>query len=296
MKKFMKKHYDYISMILSSVLSIGISFAASVLFDLLKGENKTNTSIFIMVSLLVFVFLFILFFAFLSKQIKKSIFKDSNFNDYIQKAYLTVQDYTQESQSLLHKKLDNDHQISDLKDWYLDNLQLAINKCYDFFYSSFGGGKILVEETKFEVTFMTLSYRDGKITIPCSCNKEKRTPTSMLSRKDNPEIYRNTITAQIYDEYLHKAKPSFRLIEDTTSGYEFIYDNQKNRIKSTVVLPVLSSKNNLLGTLVVHCNTKKFFRQADEDFWYEILQLFACELSEAKILLDYSYDKNNPPF
>ncbi len=297
MKKWIENNYDHISNIVSSLISIGLSILTNFVYDKLKGENTGGANIYIIITLFIFVFGIIVIISIVSKIIKKHIFKDENLNEYIQKAYLAVQDLSLESQSFLQEE-----KSKDLTNWFLKNIQLAVDKCYDFFYSSFGGGKILIEGTKFEVTYMTLSYKDSKITIPCSCNREKRTPTSMLMRDQNPDIYNNTVTAEIYKEYATHCKPSFKIIESTvkkenvSEGYTFLYENQNERIKSSVVLPVLSHRNELLGTLVVHCNTEGFFKEEQREFWYEILQLFASEIGKNKLLLDNVNKEESFPF
>ncbi len=297
MKKWIINNYDHISNIISAIASILLSLLASYIYDQMKSEDATGVNIYIVITLIIFASGIIILLSVLSKHIKKLIFKDEDFNKYIQKAYLAIQDYSLESQSYLQEK-----GSQDLSGWFLQNIQSAVNKCYDFFYSSFSGDKILIEAIKFEVTYMTLSYIDSKITIPCSCNKEKRTPTSMLMRLKDPDIYQNTVTAEIYKEYNEHCKPSFKIIENTvqettsTQQYHFVYDNQKDRIKSSVVLPVLSHKNELLGTLVVHCNSTSFFKEDQRSFWYEILQLFASEIGKNKLLLDTTVKKGSEPF
>lgn len=297
MIKWIAKNYDHISNIISAIASILLSLLGDYIYDKIKSEDASGINTYIIVTLIVFASIVIILLSMLSKYIKNHLFKDENLNNYIQKAYLAIQDYSLESQSYLQEK-----GSSDLNSWFFQNIQSAVNKCYDFLYSSFGSNKILIEELKFEVTYMTLSYIDSKITIPCSCNKEKRTPTSMLMREKNPDIYQNTVTAEIYKEYNDHCKPSFKIIENTiqetspSKKYHFVYDNQKDRIKSSVVLPILSHKNELLGTLVVHCNATNFFREEQRSFWYEILQLFASEIGKNKLLLDAMVSKGSEPF
>ena len=294
--KWIENYYDHISNIASAISTILLSLLASYIYDTVKSEETTGINIYVIVTLIVFSAMIIILLSILSKVIKKHIFKDANLNEYIQKAYLAIQDFSLESQSYLQEK-----DYKELSEWFYLNIQLAVNKCYDFFCSSFGNNKILIEETKFEVTYMTLSYRDSQITIPCSRNKEKRTPTSMLNRPEDPQIYKDTVTAEIYKEYNEHCKPTLKIIENTLNEsankkYHFIYENQNERIKSSVVLPILSHKNELLGTLVVHCNTCNFFKEKQRPFWYEILQLFASEIGKNKLLLDKTIEKGKEPF
>lgn len=298
MNKWIQKNYDHISNVGSAIVSVLLSMLAGFISKTIvpSDEATTSTDIYVTVTLIFFAGALIVILSLISAKIKKKLFKESDYNKYVQKAYLAIQDYSFESQNY-YQEIDS----GNLNSWFLHNIQLTVNKCYDFFASSYTSGEIVMEETKFEVTFMTKSYKDKKITIPCSCNKEKRTPTSMLLRENNPDIYADTITAEVYKEYEKHCKPTFRIIENTEdpkgkTGYHFVYDNQRQRIKSTVVLPVLSHKNELLGTLVVHCNTPDFFKENQRAFWYEILQLFACEIGKNKLLLDSTVSDKNKPF
>ncbi len=298
MLRWIEKNYDYISNIVSAVTSVALSLLSTYLYESFKGDGAaTAADKYILVTLVIFSLALVVVVSWGLRAVKKCIFKDEDLNKYIQKAYLSIQDLSLESQSCLQELGKNQ-----LDKWAFQNIQLAVDKCYEFLWSSFGGGKILIEETKFEVTYMTLSYKDRKITIPCSCNREKRTPNSMLLRAKDPDIYRKTVTAQIYAEYEHHSKPTFRIIEDTAQtlkcglSYQFIYENQNERIKSSVVLPVMSHRNELLGTLVVHCNRPGFFKEKQRAFWYEILQLFASEIGKNKMLLDNVRKEGSEPF
>lgn len=295
-KKFLTEKFDIISNVISAILSIVLSVIASLIYDSLKNEQTTKGNIFILLSLSIFVLALIIVISIFSQKIKKRIFKDEKYNEYIQKAYLAIQNLSLKNQAILQEKCNNSYDKKAIQEWVLEGMQLAVENCYDFFYTSFGGGVRLIEEIKFEVTYMTSSYKDGEITIPCSCNREGRTPTSMLMRSSNPNIYDNTVTAEIYNEYKEHCKPTFKIVENTENNYNFIYDNQKNRIKSSIILPVLSHRSELLGTLVVHCNLKEFFKEQQRDFWYEIMQLFASELGMYKLLLDRVVEKGDEPF
>ena len=209
---------------------------------------------------------------------------------------MAIQNLSLKNQSVLQEKCDGGYDKKAIQNWVLEGMQLAVENCYDFFYNSFGNGVRLIEEIKFEVTYMTLSYKDGKITIPCSWNREGRNPTSMLMRSSNPNLYDNTVTAEVYKEYNEHCKPAFKIVENTEKNYSFIYDNQKDRIKSSIVLPILSHRSELLGTLVVHCNSENFFKEEQRDFWYEIMQLFASEIGMYKLLLDFVVEEGDMPF
>ena len=167
----------------------------------------------------------------------------------------------------------------------LDCIQKIINAVYETFDNYYGKGDNSDETIKFEATFMTLSYKDNKITIPASKNRESRTPTSMQLREKNINIYDNTVTAQIYKE----TRPSIHIIEDTTdpkSEYAMLYEKQKDRIQSSVVYPVLSNDFSLLGTLVVHCDKKRFFRCEKKKFYEQLFEIFAKRIAHEKEYLD----------
>lgn len=297
-KIWLMKKYDQLSNIISSVLSIALSLLANYFYDKITQESEpTDRDVYVIVTLGIFLLMTIIGTSLLSKLLKNYIFKDSKYDACIQKAYFAIQQLSLECQESLQEICDGKIDDQKLLIWIQNSMQLAVEKCYNFFCTSFDSGESLIEEIKFEVTFMTLSYKDSKITIPCSCNKERRTPISMLMRKKGKDdIYDNTVTAEIYKEYEKNCKPSFKVIENTNQNYNFIYDNQSDRIKSSIVLPVLSHKSELLGTLVVHCNCSDFFKESKRDFWYEILQLFASEIGKYKLMLDYIVKEGDEPF
>ncbi len=132
---------------------------------------------------------------------------------------------------------------------------------------------------------MTKSYIDGYITIPASANKDGRSPLSMVLRKAQPKIYENTISASIYRE----TRPNVKIIEDTSNqkfGYEVLYAHQLDRIKSSIISPVFSDTNELLGTLVVHCDLINFFKYDKLKYWTNLLEIFAKRLAFEKAKLD----------
>jgi GAF domain-containing protein len=175
-----------------------------------------------------------------------------------------------------------------------ENLHLNTNSQHNFVeafvtYSTFEAafGKSLGDEERidFEVTFMTKSYIDGEITIPAYANREGRAPRSMLLKATKPDIYATTITSVIYRE----VRPSMHIIEDTSNrevDYQELYPEQKRRIRSSIVYPVLSDRNELLGTLVVHCDKANFFKRQHEKYWTDMLEIFAKRLAIAKARMD----------
>ncbi len=130
---------------------------------------------------------------------------------------------------------------------------------------------------------MTKSYRDHQITIAAWANRNGRMPVSLAMRESDPSVYAKTVTGQVYQD----ARPHARLIEDTAQyDYVELYDRQRDRIKSSVVYPVLSDGMVLLGTLVMHCDKAGFFRQDEIKFWGELLEVFAKRIALEKMKLD----------
>ncbi len=162
-------------------------------------------------------------------------------------------------------------------------VQKIVEAVYNTFEAAYGRSSDSDERTDFEATFMTKSYTDGEITIPASANREGRTPRSMVLRAKNSKIYENTVTATIY----RADRPTIHITEDTEAEpYEEIYPRQKDRIKSSIVFPVLSDTNELLGTLVVHCNKSGFFLRTDQSYWTDMLEVFAKRIAVLKLRMD----------
>lgn len=167
----------------------------------------------------------------------------------------------------------------------LRKIQQIVSAAYETLDDFYGKSVNPNDRVKFEATFMTKSYIDKEITIPAFQNKENRAPISLQQRKDNPKVYDNTITARVYRE----PRPSIHIIEDTSdpkSEYQELYPSQQRRIQSTVVFPVLSNENLLLGTLVIHCDKKGFFKIDKMKFLSELLEIFAKRLASEKMYLD----------
>lgn len=144
------------------------------------------------------------------------------------------------------------------------------------------------EGIKFEVTFMTRSYRDGEITIPAWANRESKAPISLTMRKTNKRIYEGSITADIYRESLTR-RPRPRMFESTqTAGdaYQELYEGEKDRLRSTIIYPILGIQTDLVGTLVAHCDREGFFRNDDREFWFDLLEPFAARIALEKRRLD----------
>lgn len=171
----------------------------------------------------------------------------------------------------------------------IETLQEIVNAAYQTFESTYGKSFVDNDRINFEVTFMTKSYLDGYITIPASANKDGRSPLSMNLRKTDPNIYENTVTASIYRE----PRPQAKIVEDTgnpTSAYSVLYAHQLDRIKSSIIYPVVSHANELLGTVVVHCDKVSFFKYDKIKYWTNLLEIFAKRLAFEKSKMDLLND------
>ena len=298
MKSFLQWNKSAIVSTIASVASIFLAMLANQLYSFfvneIDSESDAGIKIFLFVSICIFTIVAIFFVTKISDIIKSKIWPEYKDDQYMKHAFLKIRQLGSNRQKCFQEAQKCTNQVADvdfLVQETMQNMQLVVESCYDFFESAFTITGQLQEPIKFESTFMTLSYRDNEITIPCSANKERRTPPSMLLREKNVKIFENTETAKIYK----KPSPKMILVENTqeNNDYAETYDNQKARIKSSIILPVKSHENALLGTLVVHCNQSGFFKMSRYDFWNELLELFSVELGYHKLFLD-SLVKDNP--
>lgn len=139
----------------------------------------------------------------------------------------------------------------------------------------------------FQVAFMTV-MDDGEIGIVAWANNENRMPPSLKYRNANKTIYRTTVTAAVY----RSERPRMRIVEDSADDTEHVvelYDGEFSRLRSSVVYPVRSPDNELLGTLVAHCDLPHFFRRVDERFWGRLLEIYALRIALEKVRLDRAH-------
>lgn len=172
---------------------------------------------------------------------------------------------------------------------FIDNIILTV---YMFFETVFGN-MYKDNNVEFDVSFMTKSYIDGFITIPSSANRHGRSMNSMTRRmNDKPKIYEDTITASIYRHNMTVP----RIIEDTedpSENYMELYPQQKKKIRSSIVYPILSKDEIVIGTLVVHCDQKRFFKRSDEEDWSQLLEIFAKRIAMEKVKIDALHSSKN---
>jgi len=163
-------------------------------------------------------------------------------------------------------------------------IQEVVERLYLVLEALYSGPRDRLTQIMFEVTFMTKDYSDEFITIWAWRNRDRRAPRSLLMRGNNPHIYANTVTATVYES----ERPEMIIIEDTRNNddYKEIYAGQKHRILSSIIYPVFADNNELLGTLVTHCDRPMFFKICDQRFWASLLEIYAKRIAHQKVCLD----------
>lgn len=162
-------------------------------------------------------------------------------------------------------------------------MQELVKATYQTFESAYGQVSKGKERIDFEVTFMTKSLRDNALTVAAAANKDNRMPRSLVLREQNPDIYGRTVSADIY----RAPSPRIAIIGDTsTETYNELYPEQKKRIKSSIVFPVLTPDYKLLGTLVVHCDKARFFSQDKEKYFSDLLEIFGKRIALEAVRLN----------
>lgn len=242
--------------------------------------------------------LIIVFFC--NQWLRNRLFNTPNEEKYMKNAFLRLKEFGYKRQDSFRIVSNSEISNSDYYEFLItshkNSIDLVVSTCLDFFKNSFSEQGSLVSKTSFEVSFMSKSFTDDKITIVSSDNNTHRTPPSMLLRKSNSEIYENTETGKIYKHY--NTNPSetlaIHIIEDCTTQNEFtaLYNGQKDFIKSMAVLPILSPQNELLGTLVICANQVSFFKAQESHFWNELLEIFSVELGYHYMALKYCININ----
>jgi GAF domain-containing protein len=166
------------------------------------------------------------------------------------------------------------------------SIKKLMRSLYDTLASQYASQGTVSQLIRFETTFMTKSYIDKGITIAAWENRDGRVPVSMRERPNRPDLYSQTITARVYEATSEEGR--FWIIEDTAVDRHFseVYSRQKDRIRSMIVYPVLSDTNEILGTIVAHCDKAGFFQDSERIFWRELLEMFAKRIALEKKRLD----------
>lgn len=133
----------------------------------------------------------------------------------------------------------------------------------------------------FELTLITPSIRDNKLTVASWRNRDNLRPPSLnLRNEGNVDIYQDTEAAKMMANNITKTK----IIEDTSEpsqNYKSLYIDQLTRIRSSVLHPILSPKSKPLGVIVLHCEVPKFFKPTEHElrYWHELLSVFASPIA-----------------
>jgi hypothetical protein len=169
----------------------------------------------------------------------------------------------------------------------LEDVRRITTALYDFLDTKYQDTRLPGENVVLETVFMTKSYVDGLITICAWANTDRRMPKSLTMRQDQPNIYDRTVAAELYRESVSK-RPEPRIIQDTEStlGYQQLYERQYQRIRSTVVCPVLSSESTIRGALVATADHPAFFRQSDAKYWELVFGVYAKRIALQMLRLD----------
>lgn len=165
----------------------------------------------------------------------------------------------------------------------VDLMKNAVTQLYETLEAEYGTAVSVEDHIEFEVTFMTNSLKDGKLTIASWANRDGRAPKSLAKRDLDINIYSETETAKLYAD----ENRTVRVVTSTsTSEYKELYPGQKLRIQSSIIYPVVDDTSALLGTLVVHCDRDRFFHFNDVKLWRELLEPYTKRLALARIALD----------
>jgi GAF domain-containing protein len=191
-----------------------------------------------------------------------------------------------ETRRLLELEENKDHQGPFIRHDPLNAIQKIVEACYNTLEAHYGESQLPGDRISFEATVMTRDPADQEVTVIAWANREGRQPDSLRARVANPKVYERSVTADIYRS-ADTERPCARIVENTSSEpYTELYPGQKDRIRSSIVYPVISTASVLLGTLVVHCDEPVFFSNSDSKYWFEFLQTFAGRIALEKLRLD----------
>lgn len=288
--KITKKIYDTIFSLLSPIILTFLIGVLKYLYNYIIGNTLEEAlpwmkPICIVVCIILFIVLFC-FVLFIDNFIKKKILNTPNEEKHMKDTFLRLKDFGYKRQDCFRTDSVSGDTGSKYVEFLIEthrkSIDLVVSTCLEFFKDSFSEQGNLVNEISFEVSFMSKSFIDDKITIVSSDNNKHRTPPSMLNRSSNPNIYDNTETGKLYKDYNDEASESLaiRIIEDCSAQTEFtaLYDGEVDIIKSMALLPILSPQNELLGALVVCVNQAYFFKNKHRHFWKELLEIYSVEL------------------
>lgn len=288
-----------------SLSALFVFYGGAVLQDEALGLLKVdNISKFVLQFLLVAILVgaYTVLISYIANILDEELNRELERRRQISYAVSQVNNLISEQIAFIHKAI-VDNRVSTFDSLScIECIRNIVKSAYQYFESFHGQSERMDARIDFEVTFMTKSYGDDAITIPAYANRHGRAPFSLKERATTKDLYKNTVTAAIYSE----TKPNIKIIPNTAEPeerYAELYAGQKERIRSSIVYPVLNSSNELLGTLVVHCNRANFFLRKDESFWRELLEIYAVRLALEKSKIDLLKELPNrgqlawnPPF
>lgn len=179
------------------------------------------------------------------------------------------------------------------------NIQNTLEACYSSIHDYHSNcladdSQRIADKFDLTVNFMTESYiysykdDDGNsrpaITIAAwknfNCNKE---PSGRHALSSDPQFYLNTEAAKMY---YGGYKKEITIISSTEESRITINKDDVFKMQSMVVAPVLAQSNELIGTLVIHCNEENFFQESNKAFFDTLLKIFTESIKKDKVLLD----------
>ncbi len=309
--KMIKKNYDTICTFLIPVMLTVLIEVFKYLYNYvmkIKAESgDTLEKVFpwmkpicVLMCIILYLILFYIILR-INDWIKSKLFNTPNEEKYMKDTFLRLKEFGSKRQNCFRTDSIPMVSCSSYAEFLINthkkSIDLVVATCLEFFKDSYSEQGNLVNEISFEVSFMSKSFIDDKITIVSSDNNKHRTPPSMLNRSSDPNIYDNTETGKLYERYIQNPSETLaiHIVEDCSTENKFttLYEGQIDSIKSMAVLPILSPQNELLGTLVVCVNQANFFKNQEHYFWNELLEIYSVELGYHYLALKYCISLNN---
>ncbi len=180
----------------SSITAILFFFSAIVTNLIADGLGELKRGTIILLYSLAFIMIFVIIITVanvLKSHIEKIKRTAREEKETIAQAYILCDRVISASMKMIDDNLHLNGDYSGAIEGYpLKNIQEIVDATYSTFESAYGVSVNIEKRIDFEVTFMTKSYVDNKITIPASKNRDGRSPQSMVLRKNKPDIYDKT--------------------------------------------------------------------------------------------------------
>lgn len=296
-------------------LSLGTNLLANLYGSLNSKFERTS---FWIVSILVVLVIAIVMFIIDQKIIKarKSLQKNEEMKESITKFAVKSlgSDDTTEQEKILSEVQEgnfNEKLVRNCK----KNIRSIVEACYasiQKYYSaeqSKRGENILDDNFKLTVNFMTesyhITYKENKETRPAIViaawkNFNDKQPRGMLQLDKNPKYYIYGNPDANTEEEKGKSEP-YKMYEDSRAGKDIkirinettkdiiMQEEDRTKFQSSIVAPVSTNSNELIGVLVIHCNKEGFFSTNDEVFLSNIMNVFTAGIKKEKLILDAIY-------